>query len=96
VSDATLTSAQCAMLLKELASNDEFRNRYSSKPGAALLELGIPAHTVLNLNPSCLAPRQVADKRVFQDALKGIANDTTGLSLTMQPPAVSFASGGGA
>ena len=28
MSDATLTNAQCAMLIKELANNDEFRRRY--------------------------------------------------------------------
>ena len=93
MSDATLTSTQCAMLLKELAGNDEFRKRYSSKPAAALVELGIPFHTVMNLNPACLAPREVADKKVFQDALKGIAQDAAGMTLSMQPPAVTFATG---
>ena len=52
---ATLTKAQGIALLKELTSNDAFRQRFTEKPAAALLELGVPAETIVNLDPACLA-----------------------------------------
>lgn len=86
MSDATLTMAQCATLIKELSSNDEFRRRYEEKPAAALVELGVPFHTVVNLNAACLVPRQLADKATFQQAHAELDGEATRKYLTMTVP----------
>lgn len=86
MSDATLTNAQCATLIKELATNDEFRRRYEEKPAAALVELGVPYDTVVNLNAACLVPRQVADKATFQTAQEQLGSEATKQYLTMAVP----------
>ena len=57
MTDAVLTKKQGLMLLAELKTNPGFRRRFAEKPAAALLEIGIPAETVVNLNARCLAPR---------------------------------------
>jgi putative modified peptide len=93
MSDATLTNAQCAMLIKELATNDEFRRRYEQKPAAALVELGVPYHTVMNLNPACLAPRQLADKETFQAAQEQLGTEATRHYLSMTVPKARIGSG---
>ena len=68
MSDAALTNEQALKLLLELATNDGFRQRFEAKPAAALVELGIPHETVVNLNAACLAPLNLQPKDVFQKA----------------------------
>lgn len=68
MSDATLTTAQVASLLFELSTNDAFRARFQEKPAAALVELGIPHETVINLKASCLLPQRLAGKTAFKQA----------------------------
>lgn len=68
MSDATLTTAETIKLLQELSTNDAFRARYAEKPAAALVELGVPHETVVNLNARCLAPARLADKDAFREA----------------------------
>jgi putative modified peptide len=68
VSNSVLTNEQARQLLAELSENDAFRDRYEEKPAAALVELGIPAETVINLNPGCLAPLKLASKNSFKEA----------------------------
>lgn len=58
MTDAVLTKKQGLTLLQELISNQAFRLRFSEKPAAALLEIGVPPETIVNLNPQCLAPRK--------------------------------------
>lgn len=57
MNDAVLTKKQGLILLQELISNAGFRRRFAEKPAAALLEIGVPAETVVNLSPKCLAAR---------------------------------------
>ncbi|MBA8882634.1 NHLP-related RiPP peptide [Dokdonella fugitiva] len=73
MSDASLTNDQAQKLLRELSSNSGFRQRFQEKPAAALVELGIPHETVVNLNAACLAPMRLASPEVFQAALKSFA-----------------------
>jgi putative modified peptide len=68
MSDAALTTQQTIKLLLELATNDAFRLRFEEKPAAALVELGIPHETVINLNAACLSPATLADKATFVEA----------------------------
>jgi putative modified peptide len=68
MSDSTLTTEQTLALLLELAVNDGFRRRFADKPAAALVELGVPHETVINLNAQCLAPMRLADAADFRKA----------------------------
>jgi putative modified peptide len=61
MTDSVLTKKQGLLLLQELISNPGFRKRFADKPAAALLEIGVPAETVVNLNARCLAPRKETD-----------------------------------
>jgi putative modified peptide len=89
MNDAVLTKKQGLTLLQELISNAGFRRRFAEKPAAALLEIGVPAETVVNLSPKCLAPRQesdlasAADLRVTHDELQ---KDDAQVTLTMLIP----------
>lgn len=90
MSDAVLTKAQGIALLRELATNDAFRTRFEEKPAAALVELGIPAHTVVNLPAACQVPRKIADAKSMLAALDELEKDVSDACLTMSPPKVSF------
>jgi len=93
MSDATLTNEQCVALIKELATNDEFRKRYEDKPAAALVELGIPYHTVVNLNAACLAPRRLADKETFAAAQKDLSEEALSAYQSMKAPLARLGGG---
>jgi putative modified peptide len=86
MSDASLSTEQAQKLLQELASNDLFRSRFAEKPAAALVELGIPHETVINLNAQCLVPRALADKSVFQDAHDKVGTEVFQRCLSMNVP----------
>lgn len=68
MSDAVLTNEQTLKLLLELATSDGFRRRFEDKPAAALLELGVPATTIANLDAACLASNRLASKTRFREA----------------------------
>lgn len=86
MSDAVLTIEQTLKLLLELATNDGFRLRYEEKPAAALLELGIPAATVANLNAACLAPARLASKTKFKQAHDDLSNAKAAVAQSMVIP----------
>jgi putative modified peptide len=72
VSDAVLTNEQALKLLTELATNGGFRQRYSEKPAAALLEIGVPATTIANLPAACLAPCKLDTSQARMDETREI------------------------
>jgi putative modified peptide len=87
MSEASLTNEQAQKLLRELAGNDAFRERFQDKPAAALVELGIPHETVINLNAACLVPMRLADKALFGAALKAYSTESAAQAcLTMITP----------
>jgi putative modified peptide len=86
MSDAVLTNEQATKLLNELATNDGFRARYQEKPAAALVEIGIPHETVINLNAACLAPMQLAGKATFEATLKEFSSNSAKACLSMITP----------
>ncbi len=91
MTDAVLTKKQGLMLLTELKTNPAFRRRFAEKPAAALLEVGVPAETVVNLNAHCLSQRNIADLSdaeidKTQIALQSDA-DTESLSMLIPNPA---------
>ena len=90
MSDATLTIEQCRKLVHELATNDDFRRRYEDKPAAALVELGIPFHVVVNLKASCLASRPLGRKEIFEAANRQLDEELVQRFGAFHIPAVSF------
>lgn len=89
MTDAVLTKKQGLALLQELISNNAFRLRFMEKPAAALLEIGVPAETIVNLSPSCLAPRsanQLAQPAVLAKTRSELENDGAQVCLTMLIP----------
>jgi len=91
MTDATLTKKQGIDLLQELIANDAFRRRFSEKPAAALLELGIPAETIVNLNPQCLAPvEQLAAPSALREAADTLAKDGMHACLSMWVPSLKI------
>lgn len=92
VSDAALTIEQCRKLMHELATNDGFRRRYEDKPAAALIELGIPHEVVVNLKASCLVPKKLANKEIFQAANKALDDETAQRYASFSQPTLAFGS----
>ncbi len=90
MSDAVLTNEQARKLLHELSSNDGFRERYEDKPAAALLELGVPEETVVNLNAACLAPMKLAPKTAFSAAAEEFSKSGANPCLSMVTPHLRF------
>jgi putative modified peptide len=88
MSDAALTIEQCRKLIHELATNDDFRRRYEDKPAAALVELGIPFHVVVNLKASCLSSKKLAKKEVFEAADRKLKDESAQLFASFKVPAV--------
>jgi putative modified peptide len=89
MTDAVLTRKQGLMLLQELISNAAFRKRFCDKPAAALLEIGIPAETVVNLSPMCIAPRkaeELASPEELQKTQSELENAESQVMLTMWIP----------
>lgn len=89
MTDAVLTKKQGLTLLQELISNEAFRRRFLEKPAAALLEIGVPAETVVNLSPSCLAPRAANDLASTQElsaTRAALEKDGAQVCLTMLIP----------
>lgn len=87
MSDAVLTNEQTLKLLRELATNEGFRQRYEEKPAAALLEIGVPATTIANLPAACLAARKLQeDAAAFKAAEQALMKDGFGTAASMIIP----------
>jgi putative modified peptide len=91
MTDAVLTKKQGLTLLAELRTNPGFRRRFAEKPAAALLEIGVPAETIVNLNARCLAPRSVEDFGDLDKAFNALQSDADTESLSMIVPNASIA-----
>ena len=89
MTDAVLTKKQGLALLQELITNAGFRRRFADKPAAALLEIGVPAETIVNLSPQCIAPRQItqlASPGELQATHDALEKDQDQVALTMLIP----------
>jgi hypothetical protein len=91
MTDAVLTKKQGLALLAELRSNPGFRRRFAEKPAAALLELGVPHETIVNLNARCLAPRRPEDFGDLDKAHAALESDVNTDSLSMVVPNAAIA-----
>jgi len=93
MTDSVLTKKQALILLQELISNEGFRLRFAEKPAAALLEIGVPAETIVNLNARCIAPRKstdLASAGALKQTRDALEKDLDQVALTMLIPHASF------
>jgi putative modified peptide len=90
MADSKLSREHSLALLHKLATDDGFRNRYEQKPAAALVELGVPHETIVNLKASCLAPRTLAEKDQLSQAHTELARAAATECLMMTPPTVNL------
>jgi putative modified peptide len=93
MSHATLTTAETLKLLLELATNDAFRERYAEKPAAALVELGVPYTTVVNLDAACLAPCKLASKEEFAESHRQFQGSDVARTQSMAIPQLRLTRG---
>jgi putative modified peptide len=92
MSDAALTTDQARKLLHELSTNGVFRARFEEKPAAALVELGIPHETVINLPAACLAPTRLASEDVLKRSFDELSKNGASLYIQMIPPQFKLSS----
>ena len=95
MSDSTLSNDQAQLLLRELSTNSVFRKRFEEKPAAALVELGIPHETVINLNAACLAPVKLADPKLLAEAHTELRTSGVNACLSMISPKLRLDGGSG-
>lgn len=93
MSHATLTTAETLKLLLELATNDAFRERYAEKPAAALVELGVPYTTVVNLDATCLSPCKLASKEEFSESHRQFQSSDVARTQSMAIPQLRLTRG---
>ena len=93
--NASLSREHSLALLHKLATDDGFRSRYEQKPAAALVELGVPHETIVNLKASCLAPTSLANKEHFRASHAELAATAANQCLTMIWPTVKMDFGSG-
>lgn len=87
---ATLTKEQISQLIKRLASDDAFRALFESKPASALVQLGVPAETVVELNPACLCGAPLAEKAHFEEAARKLDDAALMAFSDMQVPKMAL------
>jgi putative modified peptide len=86
MADSTLSRQHALTLLKKLATDDEFRKQFEEKPAKALVDMGVPHETVVNLPAASLAPIKLADKSKFQELHDRIASEPDAEWLCMVIP----------
>lgn len=91
-SNSRLTQDQVLALLQLLATDDDFRQAYENNPANALIEMGVPAATVMNLKVSCLSPKKIGSKELFVRAAKSVNIEITQQFSGFFVPSVFFGS----
>jgi putative modified peptide len=84
--DSVLTDDQTLLLLRKLASDDDFRTLFESKPAKALFDMGVPPEQIVNLNAWCLFPSKLAGKKLFEDAVAKLRESVLDATSRMTPP----------
>lgn len=92
MSDSLLTPKQAESLLMRVSSDDVFRALFESAPAKALLALGIPAETIVNLPASCLVPRTLASKSTLDELMQKYHDVTVNAAMSMSVPWVKMGS----
>jgi putative modified peptide len=80
MSNTLLPRDQGEALMRKLAGDDAFRQRFQDDPASALAEIGIDPSTV---DAGCCKPRKLAAKEVFAGLLKDMQGDEFTAAMSM-------------
>lgn len=86
MTDSVLTNDQAMALLRMLATDEEFRALFQSKPAKALFKLGVEPERIVDLKPACLCPPQIAGMKDFQQAVDRMDKSILQETASMQSP----------
>lgn len=79
-------------LIRRLASDDAFRERFETDPATAMAELGISAQVIDALEIKCLLARRLAPKQAFAKLLDDIGGAAMEAAMDMQVPQAALVS----
>lgn len=77
-------------LLARLAQDAGFRSLFERSPVQALLEIGVSAATIAELDPECRSPRALAPAATLEQARTRLAADLDHSVLSFIIPSVRF------
>lgn len=83
-----LPEEQGIALIRRLADDDAFRDRFSKDPAAALRELGVSDTVIKSLDSKCVEARALAPKDDFAALLDDINGEALQAAMRMQTPEV--------
>lgn len=81
-----LPQEQGTELIRRLARDDGFRDRFEKDPAAAMAELGIAADVIDSLDSKCLASKNLAPKEAFAALLDDVNGEAFQSAMEMQTP----------
>jgi len=81
-----LPEEQGIALIRRLADDDAFRDRFSKDPAAAMRELGVSDTVIDTLDRKCLEPPTLAPKKAFAALLDDIEGEAFQAAMRMQVP----------
>lgn len=84
--DSKLSRDQAIALLQKLATDDDFRELFQSKPAKALSTIGIDSQTIFELNACCLERTTLLGKPQFIEALQKMDEEVIARAMAMYPP----------
>lgn len=85
---ASLPTEQGVALIKRLASDDGFRDRFQADPVSAMAEVGIDPGVCKSLDQSCCAPRDIASKEAFAALLEDIDGSAFAAAMEFKTPQI--------
>jgi putative modified peptide len=83
---ASLTQEQGLVLVKRLATDDDFRSLFERDPAEALSQAGVPKQTIASLSSECFQPRVLAPKAEFESLANNIGSEAFIAAMTMRQP----------
>lgn len=83
-----LPEEQGIELIRRLARDDDFRDRFSKDPADAMREVGVSTAVIASLDSACLTARTLAPKEAFATLLDDINGEALQAAMRMQTPEV--------
>lgn len=86
---ASLPTEQGVALIKRLATDDDFRDRFRKDPPSAMEEVGVDPDLCKSLHRSCCAPKDdLAPKQAYADLLDDISGAQFAAAMEFKAPQV--------
>lgn len=85
---ASLPTEQGVALIKRLATDDGFRDRYQKDPVSAMAEVGIDPGVCKSLQQSCCTAREIASKEAFAALLEDIGGAAFAAAMEFNTPQI--------